>query len=101
MVVGIIHLVAPHALIMPLKALHSHGTGYVSDILRAIYYAVQNKAKVINMSFAFTTYSKELARSMNYANRAGVSCVASAGNYGKDESDYPAGRSILVTLIAF
>src|SRR5207245_4209231 len=64
MVVGIIHLVAPHAVIMPLKAFHSDGTGYVSDILRAIYYAVQNKAKVINMSFDFTAYSKELARSM-------------------------------------
>jgi hypothetical protein len=100
MVVGIIHLVAPHALIMPLKAFHSDGTGYVSDILRAIYYAVQNKAKVINMSFDFTTYSKELARSMNYANRAGVICVASAGNDGKDELVYPAGLTNLVMGIA-
>src|SRR5712692_8472930 len=75
-------------------------TGYVSDILRAIYYAVQNKAKVINMSFDFTTYSKELARSMNYANRAGVICVASAGNDGKDELVYPAGLTNLVMGIA-
>src|SRR5207245_414887 len=100
MVVGIIHLVAPRALVMPLKAFHSDGTGYLSDILRAVYYAVQNKAKVINMSFDFTTYSKELARSMNYANRAGVICVASAGNEGKDHLVYPAALSHLVMGIA-
>jgi len=42
-----------------------------SDILRAIYYAVQNKAKVINMSFDFTTYSKEFGTLDELCNRAG------------------------------
>src|SRR5207302_1441340 len=51
MVMGIIHLVAPTAMLMPLKAFHSDGTASLSDILRAIYYAVQNGANVINMSF--------------------------------------------------
>src|SRR5437773_10858972 len=51
MVMGVIHLVAPTAKLLPLKAFHSDGTGNLSDILRAIYYAVQNNASVINMSF--------------------------------------------------
>src|SRR5438309_5150375 len=57
MVMGIIHLVAPTAQLLPLKAFHSDGTGYLSDVLRAIYYGVQNNANVINMSFEFTSSS--------------------------------------------
>src|SRR5882724_4469978 len=37
MVMGIIHLVAPTAQLLPLKAFHSDGTAALSDILRAIY----------------------------------------------------------------
>src|SRR6202023_4203796 len=53
MVMGVIHLVAPQAKLLPLKAFHSDGTGYLSDILRAIYYSGQNNDKVINMSLGF------------------------------------------------
>src|SRR2546426_9667854 len=52
MVAGIIHLVAPAARIMPLKAFEADGTAHLFDILRAIYYAVDHGAKVINMSFS-------------------------------------------------
>lgn len=100
MVVGVIHLVAPKALVMPLKAFHANGTGYLSDVLRAVYYAVQNRAKVINMSFDFPSYSPELTRAINYASRAGVICVASAGNDGKDELVYPAALTNTVMGIA-
>ncbi len=89
-VVGIIHLVAPKAKILPLKAFHANGTGYLSDILRAMYYAVQNNANVINMSFDFTSSSNELTKAVNYANAHSVILVASAGNDGKQESVYPA-----------
>ena len=62
MTAGIVHLVAPQAKIMPLKAFSANGTGYDSDILRAIYYAVNHGAKVMNMSFDYPSYSPELAR---------------------------------------
>jgi subtilisin family serine protease len=100
MVAGIIHLVAPGAKIMPLKSFHADGTGYLSDILRAVYYAQQNKARVINMSFDFTNYSGELARAINSASRLGIICVASAGNDGKDEMVYPAALTNVVMGIA-
>jgi subtilisin family serine protease len=87
---GIVHLVAPQASIMPLKAFQSDGTGYDSDILRAIYYAVANGAKVINMSFNYTSYSRELAKAVDYATRRGVVCVAAAGNSGEQATVYPA-----------
>jgi subtilisin family serine protease len=90
MTAGIIHLVAPQAKILPLKSFQANGSGYNSDILRAIYYAVGHGAKVINMSFNYTTYSQELATAVNYATTNGVICVAAAGNSGEQATVYPA-----------
>ena len=90
MVMGIIHLVAPTAKLLPLKAFHSDGTASLSDILRAIYYGVQNAANVINMSFDMKTSSVELQKALDYAKQQGVICAASAGNDGKPEIVYPA-----------
>jgi subtilase family protein len=83
MVMGVIHLVAPTAKLLPLKAFHADGTGSLSDILRAIYFAVQNNANVINMSFDFKTASTELQNALNYAQGLTVICAASAGNDGQ------------------
>src|SRR6266566_5227746 len=91
MVMGIIHLVAPTAQLLPLKAFHSDGTASLSDILRAIYYGVQNGANVINMSFDITTASVELQKALDYANQQGLISAASAGNDGTAEIVYPAG----------
>lgn len=91
MVMGIIHLVAPTAQLLPLKAFKSDGTANLSDILRAIYYAVQQgNANVINMSFDTKTSSAELKNALDYANQLGLTCVASAGNDGAQETVYPA-----------
>lgn len=48
---GLVHLVAPKAKILSLKAFSSNGTGYLSNIVAALHYAVQNHANVVNMSF--------------------------------------------------
>lgn len=91
MTAGIVHLVAPEARIMPLKAFTAAGSAYDSNILRAIYYAVNNGAKVMNMSFNYTSYSPELATAIKYANSRGVISVASAGNNGEHTMVYPGG----------
>jgi len=90
MVMGVIHLVAPTAQLLPLKAFKSDGTANLSNILRAIYYGVQNNANVINMSFDTKTASTELKNALDYANQLGVVSVASAGNDGMQETVYPA-----------
>ena len=90
MVLGVVHLVAPTAALLPLKAFSSNGTGNLSDILRAIYFGVQNQANVINMSFDFTTASTELSKAVDYANQQGVVCASSAGNNGQNMTVYPA-----------
>ncbi|MGA2388752.1 MAG: S8 family serine peptidase [Candidatus Sulfotelmatobacter sp.] len=91
MTAGLVHLVAPEAKIMPLKAFTAAGTAYDSNILRAIYYAVSNGAKVMNMSFNYSSYSAELATAIKYANSRGVISVASAGNSGEHTMVYPGG----------
>jgi len=92
MVMGVIHLVAPTAQLLPLKAFHADGTGNLSDILRAIYYAAQNNASVINMSFDFKTASTELQNALDYAKSLNLICAASAGNDGQGPPNlvYPA-----------
>jgi thermitase len=90
MVAGLVHLVAPSAKIMPLKAFNANGTSNEADIIRAIYYAADNGATVINMSFGLPAISDALMKAINYATRKGVVCVASVGNDGKTTLLYPA-----------
>jgi subtilisin family serine protease len=98
MVSGIVHLVAPTARILPLKAFQANGTGKLSDVLRAVYYAVRNNATVLNMSFDVTTYSHELDKATKYAAQRGAVSVASVGNDGKAVMVYPAGLSSVMGI---
>src|SRR5262249_19428330 len=91
MVAGVLHLVAPTASIMPLKSFGADGTGSLSNIIRAVYYATQNHASVVNMSFDLPTPSHELSTAINSAERQGIVFVASAGNDGQLKMVYPAG----------
>jgi hypothetical protein len=98
---GIVHLVAPTARLLPLKAFKSDGTGQLSDILRAIYDAVQKyNANVINMSFDFKTSSQELSNALTYASGLGTICASSAGNDGMQETVFPAALESLVMGVA-
>ena len=70
--------------ILPLKAVDSDGSGYVSWLVEAIRYAADNGAGVISMSLGFSLEPGEevpsLEEALVYANANGVVCVASAGN---------------------
>jgi subtilisin family serine protease len=89
MVAGLVRLVAPTARIMPLTAFGPDGAGDVYNIERAIYYAVDHGANVINMSFSLENWSAELVRALNYANEHDVICVASAGNNAEETLVFP------------
>jgi hypothetical protein len=100
MVAGIVHLVAPNAWILPLKAFGPDGRGYRSDVIRAINYAVRANARVLNMSFSFSTASKELSSALNHANRNNIICIAAAGNDGQEVAVYPAAYADRVIGVA-
>jgi len=90
MVAGMIHLVAPTAKIMPLKAFDANGGATLSQIVAAIYWGVDHGANVINMSFSMPQNSPELAAAIAYATANNVICVASVGNEGQNILTYPA-----------
>jgi len=97
---GLVHLVAPKAKILPLKAFSSNGTGELSNIIAALYYAVQNHANVVNMSFDLSSSSAALNQAVAYANKAGVVLVAAAGNESTSAPVYPAALNSYVVGIA-
>jgi serine protease len=68
--------------IMPLQALDDNGSGYTSSVTAAVYYAVDNGAKVINMSLGGDTNDTALATAIKYAYDRNVVVVAAAGNCG-------------------
>jgi subtilisin family serine protease len=100
MTTGLVHLVAPQAKILPLKAFSSNGVGYLSNIVAALYYAVQHRANVINMSFDLSSSSPSLTQAAAYANKAGVVLVAAAGNESTSAPVYPAALNNYVVGIA-
>jgi subtilisin family serine protease len=100
MTTGLVHLVAPKSKILPLKAFTSNGTGYLSNIVAALYYAVQHQANVVNMSFDVSTSSAALSQAVSYANQNGVVLVAAAGNENTSAPVYPAALNANVMGIA-
>ncbi|MCX6614529.1 MAG: S8 family serine peptidase [Acidobacteria bacterium] len=95
-VAGILRLVAPQAKIMPLRAFSLDGNGQMYDVIRAIYYAADQGADVINMSFSCDCDSKGLKDAIAYADRQGVVMVASVGN---DSSRVPLFPAAYLTVL--
>jgi len=100
MTAGLIHLVAPKAKILPLKAFSADGTGYLSNIVAALYYAAQNHANVANMSFDLSATSPALSDAINYASQSGMILVAAAGNEDTSARVYPAALNNTVLGVA-
>ncbi|MCA9348671.1 S8 family serine peptidase [Candidatus Saccharibacteria bacterium] len=68
------------AKIMPLQALSDNGTGYTSDIVAAIEYAVDNGADVINLSLGGSADDPALEAAIDFAASQNVVVVAASGN---------------------
>ena len=100
MVAGLIHLVAPDAKIMPLRAFGADGSASISQIVQAIYFAVDRGVNVINMSFSVKQDSPNLKAALDYAASQGVICVASAGNDGQAIQVWPAAYSDVIGVAA-
>ncbi|MEK7516456.1 MAG: S8 family serine peptidase [Patescibacteria group bacterium] len=80
--------------IMPLRVLASDGTGDTLAVVRAIDYATNKGADVINMSFVGFDASLFLTQAIERAYRSGVVIVAAAGNesangFGTDLDSLP------------
>ena len=74
--------------IMPLRVLDDRGEGRTNEVVRAIDYAIANKADIINFSFVGFDYSRSLHEAIKRANAAGVLMVAAAGNESDQGEGY-------------
>jgi subtilisin family serine protease len=87
---AILGALAPDAIIMPLRAFDDNGRADAFTIARAIRYAVQSGANVINMSFGMDAEYKVVKDAIQYATSHGVNVVASAGNENGNIQQFPA-----------
>jgi subtilisin family serine protease len=96
MTAGLVHLVAPGAKIMPLKAFAGDGSSDLFNIIRAIYYAADHGAQVISMSFEISQSSPALQAAIQYALSKNIVVVAASGNDGQQILVYPAAYNSVV-----
>ena len=78
----------PVVQIMPLKVMNFLGRGNSSAIAEAIFYAVNNGARVINLSIGGEFITRIEQEAISYANRRGILVVVASGNTASDTSDY-------------
>lgn len=84
-IAGLIARVAPGAKIIPIRAIDPNGVGTIYDVAQAICYAVSQGAHVINLSMGLRDSADAIDNALEFAHRAGVTVVASAGNDHTDE----------------
>jgi len=90
--------VAPNVKVMNLRAFDPDGFGEEDDVAAAILYAVENGAKVINMSFGDVSYSYVLRDVIKYAYTQNVIMVASSGNDSSKELHYPSSYDEVISV---
>jgi subtilisin family serine protease len=91
---------APNVSLLVIKAGDCAGYFADSDIVSAIDYAVNNGAKVINMSFGGPGPDDVMGAAVQGAARRGVVLVAAAGNDASSENFVPADLSGVMAIAA-
>ncbi|MBI4218665.1 MAG: S8 family serine peptidase [Chloroflexi bacterium] len=99
-IAGLIHLVAPDAKILPIRAQNSEGDGWSFLVAEGIYQAVQKGAKVINLSLSIPESSTVLQEAIKDAQRSGAVIVAAAGNDGQKLALFPASYDNVIGVAA-
>ncbi len=105
--------VAPQANLYSLKMLDSSGSGYVSNLIAAIDWAIQthkdqdplNDIHIISLSLGSNTGVSALQSECSQAYASGILLVAAAGNDGNklgtgNSVDYPAAYSSVIAVAA-
>lgn len=82
--------IADAARIMSLRAV-PNGDEYDKDVANSVRYAVDNGAKILNMSFgkSYSPYKEDVDQAFAYAARKGVLIIHSAGNDAKNNDLEP------------
>ncbi|RLD15429.1 hypothetical protein DRI50_04110, partial [candidate division KSB1 bacterium] len=90
--------IAPRVKIMVLRAGTASGYLEEDDVIRALFYALDNGARIINMSFGDVYVSTLFHDVLHYLWQQGMVLVSSAGNSGSNQVFYPAGFSATIAV---
>jgi minor extracellular protease Epr len=93
--------VAPDANLYAVKVLGSDGSGYLSDVIAGIDWAITNHMDIVNLSLGSSTDSSTLHQEVDKAYNSGVLVVAAAGNDGGTNTvEYPGKYSSAIAVSA-
>jgi thermitase len=92
-VAGIVLQIAPKAKILPLRVLGSDGGGDVLNVAAAINRALDEGAKIINLSLGSLENSQAVSDAINAATAKGVFVISSGGNSGDQHITFPANQN--------
>lgn len=76
--------------IMPVKVLSADGSGTNSEVASGIVWAVDEGARILNLSLGGPKRSKAMELAVRYARDKGVVVIAAAGNSASTKPTYPA-----------
>lgn len=83
--------VMPKVDLYAVKVFNSAGEGSLSDIIRGLQWCINNKIKLVNMSFGSATDNTTFREVFQNAEKAGVIMVVAAGNDGNEHKmQFPA-----------
>jgi len=91
--------VAPEATLYAVKVLNKQGSGYDSDVIAGIEWAVDNGMDIANMSLGSNGDDPSLHAACDAAAAGGLILVAAAGNDG-NAVDYPGAYSSVIAVAA-
>ena len=86
--------------IMPLRVYSKYADAWYSDISKAIIYAADHGARVINLSLGNYPSSSYMQYAVNYAWDAGCVLVGAAGNNNRSDPFYPAAYDNVIGVSA-
>nr|MBN2276463.1 S8 family serine peptidase [candidate division Zixibacteria bacterium] len=99
-VAGIIKRIAPDCQILPIRAFDADGYGNSFTAAKAIYYALEHGADVINMSFSMNESNLVMGTVIQEVLRGGPVMAAASGNDGLEMVTYPSGYSGVIAVSA-
>jgi subtilisin len=91
--------VGPNIDLYAIKVLNASGSGYLSDVIEGLDWAVKNGMRVVNMSLGTDQDVQSFHDAITKAYNAGVTIVAAAGNSGGAVT-YPAAYPEVIAVSA-
>lgn len=92
--------VGPNIDLYAVKVLDRRGSGYLSDVIEGLDWAIQNGMQVVNMSLGTSSDIQSFREAVQRVNAAGIVQVVAAGNNSGGSVSYPAAYPEVIAVSA-